>query len=162
VNYFVIGGDGKEYGPVDSGTLKSWVTEQRVGPQSQVRDVNTGRIMPASQVPGLFAASGGGAGVAPPVDWSQPPAMYPRPNAFAKVDDGKSDLIWAIARSALAIVFFFVIHGLGFIVGAYAVMYAFRAHSKGHRHGKTAIAISISAMVIIGIGWALRLKGIGV
>ncbi len=37
-NYFIIGGDGKAYGPVSEAQLREWITAGRVAAQSQVRE----------------------------------------------------------------------------------------------------------------------------
>ncbi len=36
-NYYMLGGDGKEYGPVSADQLRQWATEGRANPQTQVR-----------------------------------------------------------------------------------------------------------------------------
>jgi uncharacterized membrane protein len=37
MNYFIIGGDGKEYGPITEGNLRQWVAEGRINAQTQTR-----------------------------------------------------------------------------------------------------------------------------
>lgn len=48
-NYKIIGGDGREYGPVTLDELKGWVRDGRVGRQTQVLRSDLGNWMAASQ-----------------------------------------------------------------------------------------------------------------
>src|SRR4051812_20967043 len=54
MQYFVIGPDGKEYGPATVDTLKEWVAQNRLGPQSMLKDFSSGVQLPASEVADLF------------------------------------------------------------------------------------------------------------
>lgn len=59
-SFKMIGGDGKEYGPVDLGTLQQWARDGRLKADTQVWDSRTGAWQPAGQVAevaGMFAAS---------------------------------------------------------------------------------------------------------
>jgi hypothetical protein len=165
MDYFVIGPDGKEYGPASLDTLRSWVAENRILPTTMLKSQQSGLTVAASSIAALFPQSPPQV-TAPPVgDWSRPPtaaASYPRsgpggPRLYT--DDGKMDVVWAIVRSALALVFFFVLGGLGVIISIYAIVYAFRAREKGHKLANVGIAISVATLVLICIGWALRLNG---
>ncbi|HEX4350067.1 MAG TPA: DUF4190 domain-containing protein, partial [Verrucomicrobiae bacterium] len=49
--YTIIGGDGKEYGPVPAGELQNWVMQGRAGPQTKVRAEGTTEWMLLSAVP---------------------------------------------------------------------------------------------------------------
>ncbi len=181
MDYLVVGPDGQEYGPANLDTLKQWVTENRLGPQSMLKDFQTGQMVAASAVPGLFPApvmappgpggnpmSAGPAGAPAGQNWAQPPNYYQRGPAQGQAwaqrggDSGTTDLLVSIAWAALAIVLFFALHGIGVIVGVYGVMRAFRAQQKGHRLGFVAIAISVVALVAVIIGWVMRLNGTGV
>lgn len=51
--YAVIGMDGREYGPADEAALVQWANEKRVLPGTMVRDLTTGQVLPASQIPAL-------------------------------------------------------------------------------------------------------------
>jgi len=144
VDYFVVGDDGKEYGPATFEQLQAWAAENRVLPETKIKSFQTGVIQPASAIPGLFAA------VAPPPatpvsgNWQNPPnanTYYQRPTTAAPSNEGNGDIIGAIVRSALAIVFFFVLHGFGVFFAGYGLYYAIQAKSKGHRHANIAIAI---------------------
>lgn len=128
----ITGADGREYGPVTFDQLREWKDDNRVGPNTQIRNFHTGQVLVASAVPGLFAAPQ----VVAPAHWSQPPApgsvVYnPAPQS---IDDGKGELWHCIGRSILAVVLFFVLHGLGLIVGAYAMFYAIQCKAKGNRY----------------------------
>ena len=61
MRYHVLGGDGKQYGPIDIETLRRWADEGRVLPDTQVRDDATGFVSTASdalQIGGGVRASG--------------------------------------------------------------------------------------------------------
>jgi hypothetical protein len=153
VEYFVIGADGQEYGPANLDALRVWVQEGRIYPATMLKNAANGQVIPASSVSGLFP------NVAPPPTYGSPPAAYPRMGApVAPANTGSSDVWGAIIRSALALVFFFVFRGLGIIVGGYAVYYAYRGYQKGHPHAMTAIIISVTAFLIICVGWFLRAR----
>ena len=159
MDYYVIGTDGQQYGPATMDTLKQWVGEQRILPTTMLKSFANGQTLAASAVPGLFE-------IPPPVaaaqqNWTQPPTPYVRPQQMYRVDDGKYDVIWALVRSTLALVFFFLLGGIGVFFAGYAVMYAFRARDKGHQHANLAIGISICALVLVLIGWAVRLSSGG-
>jgi hypothetical protein len=70
MQYYVIGPDGNRYGPADVPTLKLWVSENRLTPQTMLEDVSTAQRMPASAVDGLF----------PPLQFQQ--QMGPAPGSI--------------------------------------------------------------------------------
>ncbi|MEO7296965.1 MAG: RDD family protein [Verrucomicrobiota bacterium] len=49
INYKIIGGDGREYGPVTLDELKGWVRDGRVGRQTQILRSDMGSWLPAAQ-----------------------------------------------------------------------------------------------------------------
>jgi uncharacterized RDD family membrane protein YckC len=49
INYKIIGGDGREYGPVTLDELKGWVRDGRVGRQTQILRSDLGNWLAASQ-----------------------------------------------------------------------------------------------------------------
>jgi hypothetical protein len=50
-NYFIIGADGKQYGPVSGEDLRNWITEGRVGAQSQAAAEGATAWQPLSTLP---------------------------------------------------------------------------------------------------------------
>jgi len=60
-SFKIVGGDGKEYGPIDLTTLQQWAREGRVAGSTQVWDSRTGNWQPAAQIAELATAF-----VAPP------------------------------------------------------------------------------------------------
>jgi hypothetical protein len=67
------------------------------------------------------------------------------------------DIVWALVRSGLAIVFFFVLHAAGLITAIYSVIWAVRAQQKGHRHAPLVIGITVAVLICIIIGFVLRI-----
>lgn len=51
----IVGGDGKEYGPIDLATIQQWAREGRVAASTQVWDSRTGNWQPAAQIAELAA-----------------------------------------------------------------------------------------------------------
>jgi prepilin-type processing-associated H-X9-DG protein len=76
-NFFFIGGDGKEYGPVSAEELRKWVQEGRADAQSQVRAEGASEWVPLPSVPELADAARRGP---PPM-----PIAAPRPSAGGKM-----------------------------------------------------------------------------
>lgn len=54
----IVGGDGKEYGPIDLATLQQWMREGRVAGETKVWDSRTGDWQPAAQIAELAAVLG--------------------------------------------------------------------------------------------------------
>lgn len=171
MNYFVIGPDGREYGPAPLDSLRQWVNEHRVTPQTQLRCVETGVTSAASAVPGLFDPV---APVPPPAQaphappsvgpyssnpYGSPQGAYYRPTVN---NDSMGPLWGVIARSAAAIVFFFIFHGIGVIFAIYAMINAVQIKSNGSKYGWVAIGFAATALAAVVIGWIMRLGGSGV
>ncbi len=53
MNYYVVGADGRQYGPADIATLRQWVTELRVVAVTELVDAQTGQRITAAAAPGL-------------------------------------------------------------------------------------------------------------
>jgi hypothetical protein len=51
--YKIIGGDGKEYGPVPLETIKQWIREGRIGPRTRVQAPNSSEWRTAPELPEL-------------------------------------------------------------------------------------------------------------
>ncbi len=158
MQYYVRGTDGQEYGPVGIDQMKQWVLENRIYPDTQLRDYQTNEIKPARIVPGLFPNL-------PPVQ--QIPGTYgaPAPGTYQKPYQGQDDigpLVGVIIRSVLAIVLFFFLHGFGLVFAGYALFHSIRIAQSGSKYGVASIVIASIALVAVGVGWLLRLTGSGV
>jgi len=150
MQYYVIGPDGNKYGPADVPTLKSWIAENRLTPDSMVEDFNTGQRMKASAVPGLFegmtatATAGPSMGPATGTMYQNPPTpgtMY-NPNAVAG-DSGQSDLTLAWVFGVLGIIccpILFCLLGL---------WKAQQAEQKGNPGAKAAKIFNIVVLVVM-------------
>jgi hypothetical protein len=55
-NYFIIGGDGKQYGPVTDADVNQWITEGRLNALSQAKGEGDAEFRPLAQFP-EFAAT---------------------------------------------------------------------------------------------------------
>lgn len=74
--YKILGGDGKEYGPIPAATLRQWISEGRANAETQVLAEGAASWQPLGSVAefadllGVSAAATGGAGAAPTADIS--------------------------------------------------------------------------------------------
>jgi len=157
----VKGADGQFYGPVDDTVLRQWRAEGRVSDASETKDFSTGQLGTVGQVLGASTSA------PPPVQptgFGNQYADYRRPDPNARqVASGRSEgwLVGSVLiRCALALIFFFVLRGLGLIVAGYAVVYAFQLKGQGSKYGTFALVASILTLVLIGIGWIVRLGGV--
>jgi hypothetical protein len=143
----VVGTDGNQYGPVDLITLKQWVTEGRVLPQTQVIDNLSNRTMPASQMQEL-GMSTSNPYAAPPA-----PAQYPRPEVgFQRpVLQGETHLGRVIFRSILAIILCLVLPVGGLISGAYCLYYGINAFYHKDKNAVACLLISLGAVAFVAI-----------
>ncbi len=55
-NYFIIGGDGKEYGPVTDADVNQWITEGRLNALSQAKGEGDAEFRPLAQFPEFAVA----------------------------------------------------------------------------------------------------------
>jgi hypothetical protein len=55
-NYFIIGGDGKEYGPVTEAELREWIAEDRLNAQSLAKAESDAEFRPLATFPELAGA----------------------------------------------------------------------------------------------------------
>lgn len=69
--YTIIGGDGKQYGPVDIAQLRQWIADGRANAQTQVQAAGSTVWQPVSSIPELAAI------VTPPVAGGPPPITPP-------------------------------------------------------------------------------------
>ena len=101
MDYMVFGSDGKEYGPVNEDGLRTWVSQSRVTPQTQLKDFHSGRVLLASEIPGLFGQA------APQPVYGAPMAQPMAPNRKVYSDEDSGVLIGVILRSVAAVGIFF-------------------------------------------------------
>lgn len=97
-SFRIIGGDSREYGPVDLATLQQWAREGRVARAMRVWDSRTGNWVPAEQVPELAPLFGAAPPVAPPLITPPlvspvAPPVVPRTNALA---------VWSFALAMIS------------------------------------------------------------
>ena len=59
--YKILGGDGKEYGPISADTLRQWVNEGRANAQTQVQPEGSTSWQPLSAIPEFAGLSNTGA-----------------------------------------------------------------------------------------------------
>lgn len=116
-NYFMLGGDGKEYGPIPADQLRQWAAEGRANAQTQVRPVDGGPWTPFSTIPELFD-SGFTASAAYPA-LAQLASQIGRPSTSTGTDDIVKRLASILATGSGWMKFFAI---LMFINGGFFVL----------------------------------------
>ncbi len=134
MRYFVIAPDGSKYGPADVPTLKSWIAQGRIAPNTVLEEESSRQRVEARLVAGLF-----GGEVAP----YTPPPHQPRheQERGRAGDSGNFDVVMSYICSSMSI----ICCGL-FIIGGFS--YASRAISKGNRGGYTARIVAIIFLIL--------------
>lgn len=97
--YFIIGGDGKTYGPITEGDLRKWIAEGRLNAQSQARSESEAEFRALGTFPEF--ASSFGAGAPPP---GMPPLVGATSEGYAgAADKVKIPAIGLIVSSSICI-----------------------------------------------------------
>ena len=124
MRYFVIAPDGSKYGPADLATLRAWVVEGRISPDTILEESVSHQRAPARMVAGLFPSE-------TPAFTSAPYTRNPKTEYTKGSGTGNADAILSYICSVLSILCcgFFIIGGF---------VYASRAISKGNPGGKAA------------------------
>ena len=95
-NYLIIGGDGKEYGPVTDADVRKWIGEGRLSAQSQAKSESDAEFRALAQFPEFAEAFGSS---------SAPATIAPPNRAGGVADDYELDLgdcisrAWALVKS---------------------------------------------------------------
>lgn len=115
--YMILGGDGKQYGPVSVQQFLGWAREGRVDGATQVRASESSAWIPASTVPELAAASP--VPSAAPVPVSEPSPLPPGADASVdhRIRGGVSWFYWVAGLSVVNSVLAIAGAGFRFIFG---------------------------------------------
>lgn len=113
-NYTIIGGDGRQYGPVPTEELRKWIAENRLNAKSLVQQEGTAEWRPL----GDFAELADAFGANPPT----PPVATPI-NRAAWADQILARPAELCARDCLAAGFQFFGKNFGFVLGAVLLMF---------------------------------------
>ncbi len=150
MQYSIVGTDGNQYGPVDLVTLKKWVSEGRVLPNSQITDNLSNRTVIASQMPELGLIS----------QFASPPpsihTQYPRSGMNyqpAPVIQG-SVIGSVVFRVTFAVIISLIFPVGGIISSCYAVFYAIRAFVNKDPNGIWCLVLALLCAVWVGF-WTL-------
>jgi hypothetical protein len=140
--YRILGGDGKEYGPIDAATIRQWLKESRLGAQSQVRAEGRTEWKRLTDFPELLGELRASAGV--PNLPSQPmPATAPRPDARTSGLAVASVVLGALGCAGVTAI-------AGLVCGLIALGKINK--SEGRQRGKglaiTGMALSVGMLVL--------------
>jgi hypothetical protein len=162
MQYVLIGTDGNEYGPVDFRTLQQWAADDRLTRTSKLRDLESGSEIVAGSLPDLFphpipVSTPAPAPAPAQPDWSQPPSPYTRPTAALR-----DSFPWRVViYSALGLLLFFVLQGIGIVFAGFAVYYAVLLKIDGSKWAPLALGVSVLSLAAILIGFYFRSTGGG-
>jgi hypothetical protein len=148
MQYYVIGPDGNRYGPADVPTLRQWVLERRILPQSLLEDVRTGQRMPATAVLGPLEMPGQPMPGAYP---EQPTAYQGSPYARPAYDNGANELTYAIVFLVLGFVC------CPFIFCPLGVWKANQAMAKGNPSAKVVRILNYVFLIISCVGTVIEI-----
>lgn len=103
-NYIIIGGDGKEYGPVTDVDVRQWIAEGRLASSSLAKGEGDAEFRPLEKFPELFDCFLSRpltmASTPPPIEPpSAPPSFASNgPTGYALADDYELDIISCLSR----------------------------------------------------------------
>lgn len=104
MNYVISGADGKAYGPVSAETIRQWVAEGRLGPQTQATRDGEAASAPLASFPefaGLFPTAAGPASAPLPV--AAPPPVQAMPASYAAAPATSSLAVASLVLGVLAL-----------------------------------------------------------
>jgi hypothetical protein len=143
MQYYVLSNDGQKYGPADVVTLSSWIGQNRLNPSSRLEEVGTGRILSASEIPGLF-----GAAAATP-NYSLPPT--------AQAGNYNPGYGYQAPAYSQALTYAWVCFGVTFacscfLLPIFGLINANKAVAEGHPGGQAARIANIILLVLYALG----------
>ena len=133
MNYQIIGGDGKEYGPISAERVTNWLQEGRANGDSRIREVGAEEWQCVRDLPEFASAFS--------TAFSEPPAgpVTPTPPVAGQFPQQKPGKIQAIAIITLVQGIMAIIGGLGlglstmciYVPFVYGIVYGIMATIKG-------------------------------
>ena len=155
MTYYVFGSDDQMYGPVPTTTIQLWAREGRVTTDTRLRSAETGEettwgaVDPAGPPPPHLPPANPGPNPYPREQYAAAPTLQDQ-------NLGQGEVIWAFVDSALALLSFFGLGGMGVIFAGFWLYNAIRGHQYGHRLGILAIVVSSVCLLIVLAGWYSR------
>lgn len=142
--YYVVADDGSRFGPADMVTLKSWVAQKRIRPETKLVNADTNAEVRASEVPGLFTVGPAqpSSVKAPDVDWGAVQSLLSPARFLGWLETGSifNQLVGAVMR------IFAVLMGLVLLVGLVKIGDFFQGVE-----GLGVLAVLIGLLIIV---WA--------
>ena len=138
-SYFIIGGDGKEYGPVSETELRGWIAENRVASQTKVRTEGTTEWRALADLPEMAGA----------LKRTAPPS--PIGAVAARPANGKGSAL-AIGSLVLGILGLFTCGAtalFGLILGIIALVRISRSQGELRGHGTAVAGVVVSGIFLL-------------
>jgi hypothetical protein len=114
-NYTIIGGDGKEYGPVTAADLRQWIAEERLNAQSLAKAESDAEFRPLEKFPEFADAFG-------KAPTSGVPPIQPQP--AGTVDNGRAAALERIKVPALGLKITAVINAILSVWGLISLFFS--------------------------------------
>jgi hypothetical protein len=131
--YHVVGADGKTYGPIGLDQLKKWVTEGRIGPQTQIQEAGAAAWKTAAAMPELAPLLYAGA---PRPGANVPPTSSPLPTGAPRTGLAVTSLVLGI----LSMICFLILTGIPAIICGHIALN--RARRLPGAYGGSGMAIA--------------------
>ncbi|HTX22284.1 MAG TPA: DUF4339 domain-containing protein [Candidatus Aquilonibacter sp.] len=113
-DYVIIGGDGKEYGPVSGGDLRKWISEGRLSAQSLAKAESDAEFRPLATFPEFADA------------FATPTAPGMPPTLTVAEDGGREAALRQVKAPAVALIITAILYIL-LVVASWVVLAAFGA-----------------------------------
>lgn len=164
--FSILGGDGKQYGPVTAEQFRAWCREGRADGRTQVLRSGTTEWVAAASLPELDVAET--APVAPPAEAPVAPATFapvaagPDPMLEKQVKNGVSWLYWIAGLSLVNSISALAGSDWRFIIGLGVTQFIDAFASEAGNGGKTVAFVldAIAAGMLIALGYfANKLHG---
>ena len=145
-NYIIIGGDGKEYGPVSEADVRQWITEGRLSAESRVKAESDAEFRALAQFPEFADALG---------QQSAPGTIAPAPTSADFMDrDYELDISecvtrgWELYKGNFGIIFgSFIIMLLALMACGGALSMITGLFARGILHGPIAVQVCYNYVV---------------
>jgi hypothetical protein len=144
--YKIIGGDGKEYGPVSLTQLKSWIGEGRIDGETQVMRTDQGAWGPAASLPELGLDTPTRTTAPPPPADTTPEPSLDQLKLANTVKSGAGWFYWIAGLSLINSISMLSGSSWGFIVGL-GITQVFDAFASGLGGSGKVVAVVLDLLV---------------
>lgn len=120
MNYYIIGGDGKQYGPVTEADVRQWIAEGRLNGRSMAKAESDADFRPLS----AFSEFASAVGAPPPISGMAPMSR------LSETDEGRQEALRRVGAPAVALIVTAILN-LITMVACWIVLTMFRSALLG-------------------------------